>query len=301
MPPERPGTICLLGYGEVGQALAADLAALPGVALRAWDLLFADAASAPARAAAGMDAVTACTGPPEAVRDAGLVISAVTAAEDLAAAESVLPALAPGTWYLDLNSVSPGTKRQVAARVDEGGGRYVEAAVMAPINPDRTAVPILLGGPHAGEFMAVAAELGFSGASVCSDRIGKASATKMCRSVIIKGMESLLTESMLAARHYGVEKDVLASLGNLLDTDDWEALARYMLSRSLEHGARRAEEMREAARTVREAGVEPSMSQASVVCQERSTAWARALGRKDLAGMLDAMRSELDPAVRRIT
>src|SRR5205814_2940164 len=76
----------------------------------------------------------------------------------------------------------------------------------------------------------------------------------MCRSVIIKGMEALLAESLLTARRHGVEDAVLASLQDLFPVGDWRALARYMISRSLQHGRRRAEEMREAVKTVAEAG-----------------------------------------------
>src|SRR5262249_27889189 len=148
-------------------------------------------------------------------------------------------------YFLDVNSVSPGVKQQVANVVGAAGGRYVEAAIMSPISPRRIKAPILLGGPHAATFLSLAHELGFEGAEVFSDQLGRASAAKMCRSIIVKGMEALLAESMLTARHYGVEASVLDSLGNVLRTDHWPTLARYMISRSLIHGRRRAEEMRE--------------------------------------------------------
>ena len=125
-------------------------------------------------------------------------------------------------------------------------------------------------------FLAAADGLGFS-AKVFSEIYGQASATKMCRSVIIKGMEALLTESMLSARHYGVEKDVLASLSDLLPVGDWNKLAAYMISRSLEHGKRRAEEMREVAQTVAEAGIAPLMSEACVERQDWAAQYRGAL------------------------
>lgn len=288
-----PARICLLGFGEVGQALGSDLGRVAGIQLSTYDIQFDNPGSVPSRAVAAQLAVRRCASPAEAVKSAELLISAVTAAQDEAAALSVADELAPGVFYLDVNSVSPGTKRQVAAIVERGGGRYVEAAVMAPIHPRRIAVPMLLGGPHAEAFCAVAAELGFEGATFCSTEIGVASATKMCRSVIIKGMESLLTESMLAARYYGVERDVLASLDNLLRTDNWEELTHYMLSRSLEHGVRRAEEMREASATVRDAGIEPWMSLGTVERQQWISRFRDALGEDTLAGLLDSVRAGL--------
>jgi 3-hydroxyisobutyrate dehydrogenase-like beta-hydroxyacid dehydrogenase len=111
----------------------------------------------------------------------------------------------------------------------------------------------------------------------------------MCRSVIVKGMEALLGESLLAARRYGVEGAVLESLGSLLNSDDWRAQARYMISRSLVHGRRRAEEMREVARTVGEAGFEPRMSSACAVWQDWASAHRAAAAHEDLNDMLDSM------------
>lgn len=285
--------ICLLGFGEVGQALGEDLGMVPGVKLSTFDIQFDNPASVPSLAIARAPGIHRCEAPSDAAANAELVISAVTAAQDIAAARSVADSLAPGAFYLDVNSVSPGTKRRVFELVAASGARYVEAAVMAPIFPKRIAVPMLTGGPHAEAFCAAAAELGFTGAEFCSARIGVPSATKMCRSVIIKGMESLLTESMLAARRYGVEQNVLASLDNLLATDDWEELARYMLSRSLEHGQRRAQEMREAAETLREAGVSPWMSLATVERQLEAAGFAAARSRETLAEMLDEILEEM--------
>src|SRR5690606_32162275 len=118
------------------------------------------------------------------------------------AASAAAAGIKTGAWFLDLNSVSPATKRETAAVVEEAGGRYVEAAVMAPIGPKGIASPILLGGPRAEAFLSVGRALGFAGMQVFDKEIGRAAASKMCRSVLIKGLESLLTESLLAARHF---------------------------------------------------------------------------------------------------
>jgi 3-hydroxyisobutyrate dehydrogenase-like beta-hydroxyacid dehydrogenase len=281
--------VALIGFGEVGQTLAQDLAGK--VALSTWDVAFSDPQSIPSRGLArhqvrvGRDA-------PDAVREAQLVISAVTADQDLAAAKSVGPGLGRGAFFLDLNSCSPGQKVASAQAVEAAGGRYVEAAVMSPIGPKRIASPMLLGGAHAADFLRDAEGLGFTGATAYSDKIGQAAATKLCRSVMIKGVEALLTESMLAARHYGVEQVVLDSLSDLLPLPDWNKTAQYMISRSLEHGTRRAEEMREAARTVEEAGVPAPMSAAIAERQDWAAAYKGALS-DDLKAMLDAINKEL--------
>ena len=280
--------VCLIGFGEVGQALALDFGARGVSNLATWDILFTVADSAPRRATVGR-AVRVAASIEDAVANADLVISAVTAGQDVAAARSVVPHLKRNAYLLDVNSVSPGVKVEVSQIVEAAGGRYVESAIMSPINPKRAASPMLFGGPHAAEFLSIARQLGFTGASVFSEQIGGASAAKMCRSVIIKGMEALLGESLLAARRYGVEDAVLQSLDTLLNADDWRAQARYMISRSLVHGRRRAEEMREVARTVAESGFEPRMSSACAVWQDWASAHRSAAAHEDLNDMLDAI------------
>jgi 3-hydroxyisobutyrate dehydrogenase-like beta-hydroxyacid dehydrogenase len=275
--------IAFIGFGEVGQTLAADLQARGVANLAAWDVLFSQGDSGPLRAAAGK--VHAAVNAGEALRGADVAISAVTAGQCVEAARDAAQHMRPGAFFLDLNSVSPQSKRDAAAHLATGRGLYVEASVMAPIGPKRSASPILLGGPQARAFAGVAQSLGLSGTVFYSDQLGKAAAAKMCRSVMIKGLESLLCESLLAARHHGVEGDVLESLQNLLPQADWAQLSRYMISRSLQHGKRRSEEMREAARSVREAGIDSPMSTASALRQE----WAASLGVDPTIPALEAM------------
>ena len=288
-----PSHVCLIGFGEVGRFFARDLKARGVARITAFDPLFSDPASKPSRNAAEVGAETSASAA-EAVAGAPLVISAVTAAQAMAAARSTLKALAPGAFLLDVNSASPGVKRAAGEAVDAAGGRYVEAAVMTSVPPKGLQSPMLLGGPHAQDFLAFAAGLELN-AKVYSEQVGLASATKMCRSVMIKGVEALLAECLLSARHYGVEKTVLGSLGDLLPNPDWEKHARYMISRSLLHGKRRAEEMREVARTVEEAGLKPWMSRAAA--ERQDWAWSRAqemapgeVDEQDLYRLLDAVR-----------
>ena len=290
-------SIALLGFGEVGQALADDLQRHAGITLSAWDIKFAQPQSGPALAAQRIS--RRGTNAADAVHGTQLVISAVTAAQTQEAAAAAAPGIAAGSYYLDLNSASPGQKQQAAKAIENRGGHYVEAAVMSPIFPRRLASPILLGGPHAESFLGPARELGFSAVSVFSQVIGAASAAKMCRSIVVKGLEAILTESMLAARHYHVDETVLASLGDLIPGPDWPKLTGYMISRSIEHGTRRAEEMREAARTASEAGVEPLMSAACAQRQDLAPRFAPALQHATLAGMLDAMLEQMPEPMKR--
>jgi 3-hydroxyisobutyrate dehydrogenase-like beta-hydroxyacid dehydrogenase len=282
--------VALIGLGEVGTVFAEDLAARGVTDLAAWDTAFTDPGSAAALAAVRLPVARAADAA-AAAAGAGLVVSAVTAANCHPAAAAAAPGLDPGAWFFDLNSASPGHKQQAAGAVEQAGGRYVEAALMSPIAARRLGSPFLLGGPHAAEFAAAAGPWGMSGLTVYSREVGRAAASKLCRSVIVKGLESLLTESLLAARYYGVDKEVLDSLPNILPEADWHAVAAYFISRSLQHGQRRSEEMAEAAATVEEAGVEPLMSFAAAQRQRRAAGHAGALAEPDLAAVIDHIRA----------
>jgi 3-hydroxyisobutyrate dehydrogenase-like beta-hydroxyacid dehydrogenase len=250
-------TIALIGYGEVGRILAEDLRA-QGLAVAAFDrkLGLDDATARPLRDHAAAHGVTLAPSHADAVRAADLVVSAVTASQAVAVAQACAPGLTAGAFFLDFNSASPGAKRRAAAIVDAAGGRYVEGAVMTSVPPYRIKVPLLLGGPHARQLEPRLNALGFA-PRVCSDRLGVASATKMCRSIMIKGLEAMVIESFTTARHYGVEDAVIASLQETFPGIDWEKQGAYFFQRVIEHGRRRSEEVREVAVTVQEAGLEP--------------------------------------------
>ena len=249
----------LVGYGEVGRILAEDLRRRE-VAVVAYDLKLDLGQGGALREHALVHDVLLAESHAELARGADLVVSAVTASQAVAVAQACAPALRRGAWFLDFNSASPGAKLRAGAIVDAAGGRYVEGAVMTSVPPYRLQVPLLLGGPHAAALQPQLSALGFA-PRVASDRLGVASATKMCRSVMIKGLEAMVIESFTAARHYGVEDAMIASLQETFPGIAWEQQAAYFFQRVIEHGRRRAEEVREVAETVREAGLTPWSAQ----------------------------------------
>ena len=253
--------IGIVGYGEVGKVFGAGLKAQVAQ-VSAWDLKFAQAATAPAeKGHAQGQGIRACASMQELCEASELVISAVTASNTLAVAEEAAHFIRPGTVFLDLNSASPGTKQKGAAAIEARGAHYVEAGVMTSVPPYGIKVPMLLGGARAAELAQVLAAFGCDARAV-SEKLGVASAIKMCRSVMIKGLEALVIESYTTARAYGVEDHVLPTLQETFPSIDWSEQGAYFFSRVVQHGQRRAEEMREAANTVREAGFDPLMTAA---------------------------------------
>src|SRR6202790_5506488 len=243
--------IGLVGYGEVGRILAEDLRK-QDVRVTAYDAkLRSDQAGGALRDHASAHGVALTTSHADLAAQADFVISAVTASQAVPVAQACAPAVQRGAWFLDFNSASPGAKQRAAALIDGSGGRYVEGAVMTSIPPKRIKVPLLLGGAGARELAPLLTGLGFD-AKVASEELGVASAVKMCRSVMIKGLEAMVIETFTTARGYGVEDAVLASLKETFPGIDWEKQGAYFFQRVIEHGRRRSEEVREVAETVRE-------------------------------------------------
>jgi 3-hydroxyisobutyrate dehydrogenase-like beta-hydroxyacid dehydrogenase len=273
--------VAFIGFGEAGQAIAFGWREAGVATIAAWDILFPKAEGDPLREAAAKIGVTCDGSAAEAVRGAELIVSAVTAASSVDAAQSVKPHLAGKPFFLDINSVSPGRKQETAKLLGDAT-RYVDVAVLAPIHPARHRTAMLLAGPHAEAVAPLLAALQ-ARASIAGAETGAAAAIKMVRSVMIKGIEALTLECFLAASRAGVIEQVAASMKNNYPGLDWAKIVPYNLERMANHGERRAAEMEESADTLRELGVEPIMTTATVRRQ-------REMGR---IGQQQAVRSAL--------
>ena len=287
--------IAFIGFGEAGQTIGKGLIGAGHTDIRTYDILFDDPSNAgKLKAAAAALGIAVAAGHVDAVRGADLVFLAVTANSSLDAAQSCLPGLGKGQLFLDINSVSPQRKLDTAACVAPTGAWYVDVAVMAPVAPYHHKVPLLVGGPGAAAFVPRARALGMK-LEFVSGEVGQASAIKMFRSIMIKGLEALTLECMLAANEYHVEEQVLASLRETYPSLDWNRLSGYMIERVVSHGRRRAAEMREVAATVRGIGIEPLMAEATAARQQ----WLADLDvRKHLGGKKTEVRAELISAIR---
>jgi 3-hydroxyisobutyrate dehydrogenase-like beta-hydroxyacid dehydrogenase len=255
--------LAIIGFGEAGRSFASAMTGDRQV--RAFDIRSASRLTACAmRADYAAAGVQGCETAAEALHGAAAVLSLVTADQALPAARLYAPSLAAGAIWLDMNSVAPGTKRAAAELVGATGGRYVDAAVMAPVNPALLDVPVLLSGEHAAAGLDILQTLGFTQARVAGAAVGRAATIKLLRSVVFKGLEALTAECVLACDKAGVLDEVLGSLGA-----DWPSLADYRLDRMMLHGVRRAAEMREAARMLQDLGIAPLMTRGTIEWQQR--------------------------------
>lgn len=226
--------------------------------------------------AAGIDLVES---PGQLAERSDILFSVVTADAAHNAAHQMVPYLTERHFYADLNSVSPQTKQQIDRSIASTGAKFVEAAVMSPVPGHNHKVPILMAGANAASLTELLVPIGMR-LEVISDQIGAASAVKMCRSIVVKGLEALLLECAMGAVHYNADERVFASLEESYPAINWKELAGYAIGRVIEHGGRRAREMEEAAATLRTAGIKPVMSEATVETQD----WGAGLNLKQQFG-----------------
>jgi 3-hydroxyisobutyrate dehydrogenase-like beta-hydroxyacid dehydrogenase len=255
-------TIAFIGFGEAAQSIAGGLRGRAGLQMKAFDLRFSDPAAADvlSRAAAerGVTPLEDISG----IASADVVMSLVVGAATCSVAASAASHLSDGAIFVDLNSVGPETKALAAKEIARGRGSFVEGAVMARVPPYAEKVPVLVAGERAGEIAERLNSLGMNFEAV-GTKPGHASALKMIRSVMIKGIEALLIEALASAERAGVTERILDSVQETFPGLNWREVADYYLSRTLEHGARRVTEMTEAADTIASLGLEPHMSRAA--------------------------------------
>ena len=257
--------IGLLGFGEAGQAFA-DTLPKDKVALFAYDVVFSSPEEAPARYAkmrdcAAQNQVACCASPAELAASSKFIFSLVTADDCAAAARAIASDLTEHHIFFESNSVSPGTKKTNAQLAKKRGAGFIDMAIMAPVAGRGHATPALLSGTGEAQLKPILEMLGFSARWAGQD-IGQASVTKMLRSILIKGMESLVSESMAAAVELGLDTEILTTAGKTLRIDDMPGLADYVMERVARHGGRRAAEMREVAKTLTELGLSNHMASA---------------------------------------
>jgi 3-hydroxyisobutyrate dehydrogenase-like beta-hydroxyacid dehydrogenase len=251
--------VSIIGFGEAGRTFAA--AGRWGSSARGFDV-------DPARKLTMVEhGVRPGATAAEALAGATLVLSLVTADQAQAVAEAYASALAPGALWCDMNSVAPLTKLNAARAVLAAGARYVDVAVMAPVNPAKLDVPLLLAGAAAEAANTALAALGFTNIRVLGPDPAKASAVKMIRSVMIKGIEALTDEMIAAAKSANVLDEVIASLDGSEVQKPWAERAAYNLERMATHGLRRAAEMEESVKTLESLGVDPVMTRGTVIRQ----------------------------------
>ena len=265
--------IAVLGLGEAGSVIARDLVAA-GVRVRGYD---------PAVTAAEPIIDTASEA--EAARGAHLVLSVNSAKAAVDAFKAGLTGLAglpvphqgestrqdEGAWpdvlWADLNTASPGTKRQLAELAGQASIPFADVAMMAPVPGRGLRVPMLASGTGAARYAAILGPFG-ADIEVLDGPAGLAASRKLLRSVFYKGMAASIVEALEAARAAGDEQWLHEHIAGELAASDAAAVER-ITDGTRKHAVRRTAEMKAAADMLTELGVPPLMASASRALHER--------------------------------
>ncbi|MCC7426573.1 MAG: NAD(P)-dependent oxidoreductase [Alphaproteobacteria bacterium] len=255
--------IGFIGFGEAASCFARGFKGEGVEGFVAYDIAWQDPALSPRmRERAAATSTRLLASPAEVAAEADIIFSAVTCAATVDVAQAIEPHLKPHHFFLDINSSSPMAKQAAEAAIAPSGARFVELAVMSNVPPHLHRVPILLAGREARVLQALLAPLGMR-MEVMSEKVGEASAVKMFRSILMKGIEGLFFECILAASRYGVVDRVLDSVKETLPGLDWVERANYTMPRTVEHALRRAHEMEEVTETLKAMGLDHSMAEAT--------------------------------------
>ena len=241
-----------IGFGEAGSTIARGLRSAGIERIFAYDIKPKTS-----------DVATIVDSPGELAASADILFSTVTSSSALAAAREAVAFLGSRHTYADLNSVSPSLKQDIDRVISASGASFVEAAVMAPVQPYGHTVPMLLGGGGATALAETMRPFGMRMDVLDGAKVGSAAAVKMCRSIVVKGLEALLFECVMAATTFDADRLVFASLNESFPGIDWKTLADYTSGRVVVHGERRAREMEEVAETLRAIGIDPIMAEAT--------------------------------------
>lgn len=246
---ERTVVIAVLGLGEAGSAIGADLVRA-GAVVRGYD-----------PAVGPGDGIIGATSEADAASGADLVLSVNSSAAAVEALRAGIGAVRPGAVWADLNTASPGKKRQLAAIAREHGTGFTDIAIMAPVPGRGLRVPMLASGDAAAHTAEILCSLGASVEMMDGDA-GVAASRKLLRSVFFKGMAAAVVEALEAARAAGCEGWLRDNIITELSGADKSTVDR-LVSGTHQHAVRRADEMAAATEMLTELGVRPSIAAAS--------------------------------------
>jgi 3-hydroxyisobutyrate dehydrogenase-like beta-hydroxyacid dehydrogenase len=253
----------IIGLGEAGAAIAAGLKS-EGVEVAGFEARMHLPEVAEKVNSLG---ITVCKDLEELAKSSDLILCLTHAKFAVSIAEELVPLLQQGQVYSDWNSTGPQLKKTVGAVIAKSKGTFVDVAVMGAVPPLKHRVPIIISGSGKARFIELTQGMNLE-MELSGDEAGEASATKMLRSILVKGMESLMLEFLLMAREYGGGAKVLEGMGGSMPFDDWNEFATYITSRTYLHARRRSAELGQVITTLEEAGIEPMVASG---CEKRLT------------------------------
>jgi 3-hydroxyisobutyrate dehydrogenase-like beta-hydroxyacid dehydrogenase len=189
--------------------------------------------------------------------------------------------------FVDCNAIAPGTVQEIKAKINAVGGRCADGSIVGPPPRDGKKCRLYVSGAEAPELQQLATPQ--MDVKVLSDRVGDASALKMCYATMTKGVGALVLELLIAGRRLGIGE---ALVDQIMETERgiYDAVMRK-LTVMPPKAYRWVPEMNQIARCLESAGLTPRMMQGAADIYEFVA--ATALG-KETPENRDASRTSED-------
>ncbi|MGM9471675.1 DUF1932 domain-containing protein [Pseudarthrobacter sp. YS3] len=248
-------TACtIIGLGEAGATYAAALVAA-GHTVAGFDPV---APSTPAGVTRAATAAEACAG-------AEIVLVLTGAAAARSVARECLPVLSEGSCYADFTSSSPGVMQELGQLPSKA--HFADVAILGPVSALGEKTPLMVSGPGARAVAGLLAPLGMD-VEIAEGEPGAAMAHKLLRSVLMKGMASVVVEAVQAGRAAGLEPWIRGQIASQLAGDGQAVIDRF-LTGTAKHALRRSKEMQDTASYLSDLGVPAEMTTASATALTR--------------------------------
>jgi len=131
------------------------------------------------------------------------ILNPAAAVDNARAAAAAMQATGKRCIFVDCNAIAPQTAHEIDAIIRAAGGECIDAGIIGPPPRGKASMRMYVSGPKAAELE----QLSSAGIKVrvMSERIGDASAIKMCYASYTKGAVALGVEMLMAARRLGVD------------------------------------------------------------------------------------------------
>lgn len=248
-----PIRLGLLGFGEAAARLAMDFSqagfkditaySRSGAKAQPGDPVYQRAEAAGVKLAKSVGTLA---------KKSDIIIALTPGKAAVPALKKILKYLRPDHLYVDASSNSAHNMEQAAALIGNTA-RFVDASVMGPVDIMGLKVPFVASGPHAAEFHDRMTPHGMV-ITVVGNNPGDASAMKLIRSVLMKGLAMLLLETMEAAQRRNILDAVIEDSSVTFNDIPFQKIIKRYIGGTAVHCERRIHEMKECLELLQDMG-----------------------------------------------
>ncbi len=234
----------LLGYGEAANRLARDFNQAGFTNILAYSRSGAKAQPGdPLHQRAQAAGVSLVKTVGTLAKKSDIIIAMTPGKSALPALKKIRKYLRPDHLYVDASSNSASNMEKAATLIGNAA-KFVDASIMGPVDLMGIKVPFVASGPNAAAFRDLMVPHGMV-INVVGANPGDASAMKLIRSVLMKGLAGLLLETMEAARRRNILDEVIEDSSVTFNDIPFQKIIKRYVGGTAVHCERRIHEMKE--------------------------------------------------------